>query len=301
MEPAATVAQLPVEAFAPEVVSQAPVEPEPATLESFEAPPRDSEFSAAQPPVRLPWTAPVLEAVEASTPESAPVMQVEAQAEPEVEARVEPQAEAQAEPQADIRAEVEAEVESDVGAAVEAEAAPETQPEANAAATAAPWTVVAPEAAATPATAPGRDFSETVEPFEDTGFSAFPAVAAAPADELNDALACPDLSATTTAEPDDPPAVAPDQALAGIAEELHDSAAPWAQPAETEYENDPWSRTALAEMFPDPRAIVAASLERIAQRIRDGDVSISRDASSSTDAGALAAVLAALLRETAHR
>jgi hypothetical protein len=54
-------------------------------------------------------------------------------------------------------------------------------------------------------------------------------------------------------------------------------------------------------MVPDPRATVAASLERIAQRIRDGDVSISRDASTSTDASALAAVLAALLRETARQ
>jgi len=139
------------------------------------------------------------------------------------------------------------------------------------------------------------------EPFPGAGSTVEASAAFAPADELSDALAWPEASTAATTELTDPPMAAPDQALAGIAEELHDSAAPWAQPAEAAHDNDAWSRTALAEMFPDPRATVAASLERIAQRIRDGDVSISRDASTSSDASALAAVLAALLRETARQ
>ncbi|HEX5409967.1 MAG TPA: hypothetical protein VFW89_09390 [Gemmatimonadaceae bacterium] len=304
-ETATMVAHATVEAIPSESVSHAPVEPESATLDSVQATPPDNDLATGQLPVRSPWTPPVLEAIDALLPESAPALvtqpdapaappsDVHAEALPEVQAEVvsevtpEVQAEVVSEEVPEAVPEVQHEVQAEVQPEVETEVQPEGQPE------------VMPEVLA--AEPPALPLAQPDEPPPDSQPEATAAVAAAaPADELSDALAWPDASVTTSAEPEHQPAVAPDQALAGIAEELHESAAPWAHAVETEFENDPWSRTALAEMFPDLRATVASSLERIAQRIREGDVSISRDASTSTDAGALAAVLAALLRETAR-
>lgn len=258
----AAVAQPVVEAVPSEEVHETPVAPEHAALESWETERPHDDYSAAQPPARLLWTTPILEPIEAPVSEPTPALETGA------DASVQPEAEAGVDvPVIVVAAEQ---------PAPQAEAHTESHPEAQSDAQAEVHVAVQ----EVPVALQG-----------DSG----------PADELSDALAWPEASTATSIEPGEPLMAAPDQALAGIAEELHDSAAPWAQPAEAEHDNDAWSRTALAEMFPDPRATVAASLERIAQRIRDGDVSISRDASTSTDASALAAVLAALLRETARQ
>ena len=306
---ATVVVHAAVEAVPSEGVSQASVEPESATLDSVSATPPDNDFSAAQAPVRSPWTPPVLEAIDALRPESAPalVTHSDAQAAPPSDMRaealpeVEPEALHEVEPEAlpEVEAEVVPEVVPEVQHEVQAEMQPEMQVEVQREVQPEGQAEVLPEMVA--AGPPALALTQLDEPEPDSQPEANAAVAAAaPADELSDALAWPDVSVSASAEPEHQPPGAPDQALAGIAEELHESAAPWAQAVEAGHENDPWSRTALAEMFPDLRATVASSLERIAQRIREGDVSISRDASTSTDAGALAAVLAALMRETAR-
>lgn len=250
----AAVAPPPVEAIPSAEVHETPVASEHAALESWETERPQDDYSAAQPPARLPWSTPILEPIEAPVSQATPALETTA--------------DLSVQPEAEIGAEVHAPVVAAEQSAPQEEVHVEVYPEAQSGAQ--------------------EEVHVAVQGESD------------PTDELSDALAWPEASTATSTEPSDPLMAAPDQALAGIAEELHDSAAPWAQPAEADHDNDAWSRTALAEMFPDPRATVAASLERIAQRIRDGDVSISRDASTSTDASALAAALAALLRETAR-
>lgn len=106
------------------------------------------------------------------------------------------------------------------------------------------------------------------------------------ADELNAALAWPETATPETVpvfprEPDPPLG----EALSGVAQELRDTAAPWADPG-------PGTNASST----DPAHHVAEALERVARRVRAGELALPADARSATDTAALALALAALLK-----
>lgn len=110
--------------------------------------------------------------------------------------------------------------------------------------------------------------------------------------ELSAALAWPDADEGGADVPLDGPgdgaaeeraAAGSEDALASVAPDLRESSAPWAPPAP-------------APAAVDPAESVAESLERIARRVRDGEVMLPPDAAPPSDESALALALAALLR-----
>ena len=61
-------------------------------------------------------------------------------------------------------------------------------------------------------------------------------------------------------------------------------------------EIEPWAMPSTAPSATSAEDAIAAALERIARRVRDGDVALPPEATSATDEAALALTLAALLR-----
>jgi hypothetical protein len=80
--------------------------------------------------------------------------------------------------------------------------------------------------------------------------------------------------------------------LSGI-EAIAPTADPDTSPRPQASELDPYA-------WPDPRMVVAEVLERLAARVRDGDLALPTDIPASTDEAALAAVLSALVRSASQ-
>jgi hypothetical protein len=66
-------------------------------------------------------------------------------------------------------------------------------------------------------------------------------------------------------------------------------------------ETEPWAAPAPEPFDPDVRATVATALERAAARVRAGDVVLPPNARATSDEGALALTLAAMLSRPQER
>lgn len=118
-------------------------------------------------------------------------------------------------------------------------------------------------------------------------------------EELTAALAWPPEGSMPPGEAAAESRVSDDAALAAAVSELHESAAPWAHREGARDLDRAWAYPTFEQLKPQTAA-VAQTLERLAERIRAGGMLLSREAAAGGDAGTLAAVLAALLREDRH-